>query len=46
MKIICIHSNNYCSNFASSVEVHFIQMPHAPMGRKDGVNVVYLISSF
>ena len=41
MKKICIHRKNYCSNFASSVEVHFIQMPHAPMGKKDSANVVY-----
>lgn len=30
---------DYCSIFAPSVEVHFnLQMPQAPMGRKDGAN--------
>ena len=41
MKKSCTHRNNYCSIFASSVEVHFIQMPYAPMGKKDSANVVY-----
>lgn len=46
MKKFCAHRFDYCSIFAPSVEVHFnIQIPQAPMGRKDGANIVDLNSS-
>lgn len=39
MKKFCAFRLDYCSIFASPVEVHFnIQIPQAPMGRKDGAN--------
>lgn len=39
MKKFCALRFDYCSIFAPSVEVHFnIQIPQAPMGRKDGAN--------
>lgn len=39
MKKFCAPWLDYYSIFAPSVEVHFyIQMPQAPMGRKDGAN--------